>query len=76
MFKDYSSAYLPRGAGDRIRRLKQTAVAQRPAGSVEGGIRSLPVSTRLIGWQGLQDQVVYHHNGVAFTKSGCCTEEA
>ena len=66
------------GSGDRVRRLKQKAVASfkvayptRP----DGGINSFPSSTRVVEIQGLQDNTVFNHGGVdvVATDAGCCT---
>jgi hypothetical protein len=71
----YSKIYLPLGSGDRVRRLKQKAVAQfklayptRP----DGGINSFPSSTRVVEIQGLQDNTIYNHDGIYGADPGCC----
>ena len=86
MFKDYAPtynrAYLPLSSGDRIRRLKQTAVASFRVSSgaavVDGGNKTLAPSTRTLVAQGLQGQTVYNTRGVdtLSSTSGCCAEEA
>jgi hypothetical protein len=67
----YNRAYLPLGAGDRVRRLKQTAAARGPQ-TPDGGVRSFTASTLLTQNQGLNDQTVYNHYDTDFVKTGCC----
>lgn len=73
----YNKAYLPLGSGDRVRRLKQKAVAQfkntQPT-APDGGINSFPSSTRLIQEQGLLNVTVYSRNTIDAnaTGLGCC----
>lgn len=73
----YNTSYLPRGSGDRVRRLKQKAVASfkntRPT-APDGGINSFPSSTRVIQEQGLLNVTVYSRTGTVAVASdtGCC----
>jgi len=73
----YNKAYLPLGSGDRIRRLKQKAVASFKLANPtkpDGGINSFPSSTRIVEIQGLQNNTVYDHTGVWGADAGCCNE--
>ena len=73
----YNKAYLPLGAGDRVRRLKQKAVASFKRANPtkpDGGINSFPCSTYLVELQGLQNNTVYKYGGVYETDRGCCNE--
>jgi hypothetical protein len=73
----YNKAYLPLGAGDRVRRLKQKAVATFKLANPtkpDGGINSFPCSTRIVEIQGLQDNTVYVHNSSWGADPGCCNE--
>ncbi len=71
----YNKAYLPMGSGDRVRRLKQKAVAQFKVANPtkpDGGINSFPSSTRIVEIQGLQDITIYEHTGIYGADLGCC----
>ena len=72
----YTKTYLPLGAGDRVRRIKQKAVASFKIANPtkpDGGIGSFPSSTRIVELQGLQDNTVYNHGGVYGADVGCCS---
>lgn len=71
----YNKAYLPLGAGDRVRRIKQKAVASFKIANPtkpDGGINSYPSSTRVVEIQGLQSNVVYSYAGPYDADLGCC----
>jgi hypothetical protein len=71
----YNKAYLPLGAGDRVRRIKQKAVASFKIANPtkpDGGINSFPSSTLLIEVQGLQSNSIYANTGLVAQEEGCC----
>lgn len=73
----YNKTYLPMGAGDRIRRLKQKAVATFKIANPtkpDGGINSFPSSTRVVELLGLQDNTVYEHTRTYGADYGCCPD--
>ncbi len=58
-----------------MRRLKQKAVASFKIANPtnpDGGINSFPSSTRVVENQGLQNNVIYDHNGIYGSDLGCC----
>jgi hypothetical protein len=75
----YNKAYLPLGSGDRVRRIKQKAVASFKFANPtkpDGGINSFPSSTRVVQLLGGVDNIIYNHAGPYDVDAGCCVDNS